>query len=401
MDELLLRRSLLFKLNSQTSPDEPPTPIITPVTIDAFPILGGTSLDVGNEFEYLVLAVTNNQNVNTQYNITATNSDTSKHGRDFVIASPQIDIYNGLSLFIVKKGGYHLGVDGDYTVKERYVMSCDFNVSGDNVTNTKTFTLWNGTTMLESQHQSRVRQSLPGFTYHVNYVPYSTSNLSYQTKLYGLAQGGVDINNNSVSYYTNGSAASDSPNMIKTYSVNNNHIIKYQKGKPVTSSYDYTMLSNMSIQIGIRESSLNYTVTKNSLDRLRFSVIRLSSNTTINGSDDSDNEVEWFQANLQESNNLRFVLVSGKEGQSSFISYNLAKVIDLSKPGTYEVQSESADSKKCYLKLLNSSLVSGSNPKVIVYDKNHNRLSATAGSAEFSQNANSTRSSATFYITVN
>lgn len=336
---------------------------IEPLSIYAVPLVersyGKDSqryrFDVGNEHNLFVVLVGNDKNKDTEYNISVENSE-SKY-RKFYIKSPQINIGDGRSVFVVEKDGYEDG--GEYATQD----SCGtFSVTGSKNDTAAKFVVRGA---VGDQHDYHIRSfgvssmshpSTDGKYSSVQYCSYKGG--TYSIDLYGVADGACMIADNKTYRYTRAvDHASEEPNVIEEFIMANN-FARYDaiEKSLVTESYDgEDMIRNMSFNAEWKISKMNYAITENVLGRVRFGAVRLASKESIDGYNTYYDGCEHVRFVLQESQTMKFVFDSATTLKGFFPTYlNMIGTVDLSQSGrVYEfkktVTSKSAKASICFL----------------------------------------------------
>lgn len=343
---------------------------IEPLSIYAVPLVErsyGNELQdnfkVGNEFNCFVVLVGNDKNKDTEYNISVVNSE-SKY-RKFYIKSPQINIGDGRAVFVVEKDGYEDA--REYTER----TSCGtFSVTDDKNNIASKFAV-NGE--VGDQHHYRIRSfmltsAFKSYTYgkysSVQYCSYKGG--TYSVSLYGVADGACMIMDNKTYSYTSVvDHASEEPNDITEFIMFNNfaHYDAIEK-KLVTESYDgEEMIRNMSFNTEWKISKMNYTITENTIGRVRFGTVRLASKASIDGYNTYYDGCEHVRFVLQESQTVRFVFDSDprlRGGVFMSTDLNIIGTVDLSQSGkVYEFKKTvTYDSAKTSICFFNDSALS-------------------------------------------
>ena len=336
---------------------------IEPLSIYAVPLVERSygkdsqryGFNVGNEHNLFVVLVGNDKNKDTEYNISVVNSE-SKY-RKFYIKSPQINIGDGRSVFVVEKDGYEDG--GKYASKD----SCGtFSVTGSKNDTAAKFVVRGE---VGDQHDYHIRSfglssmshpSTDGKYSSVQYCSYKGG--TYSINLYGAADGACMIMDNKTYSYTSVvDHASEEPNDIREFIMANN-FARYDaiEKSLVTESYDgEDMIRNMSFNTEWKISKMNYTITENTLGRVRFGAVRLASKASIDGYNTYYDGCEHVRFVLQESQTMKFVFDSTTYSKDFFPTYlNMIGTVDLSQSGrVYEfkktVTSKSAKTSICFL----------------------------------------------------
>ena len=325
---------------------------IEPLSIYAVPLVERTygkkpqtyGFDVGNECNSFVVLVGNDKNKNIEYNISVENSERTY--RKFYIKSPQINIGDGRAVFVIEKRGYENG--GIF----KSAAACGtFSVTDDKKNIAAKFVVSGKT---GDQHDYHIRGYDGGKYSGVQYCSYTGG--TYSINLRGVADGACMIMNNKTYRYTSVvSHASEEPNNIMEFNMINNfaHYDTIEKGF-VTESYDgEDMIQNMSFNTEWAYSKMNYTITENTLGRVRFGAVRLESKESIDGHNTYYDGCERVMFVLQESQTMKFVF--DDIGTSLFATQlNMIGTVDLSQSGkVYEfkktVTYDSAKTRICFL----------------------------------------------------
>ena len=334
---------------------------IEPLSIYAVPLVERTyeknpqtwGFDVGNEINSFVVLVGNDKNKDTEYNISVENSEPTY--RKFYIKSPQINIGDGRAVFVVNKDGY----ENSDVYKIR--ASCGtFSVTDDKNNIAAKFVV-SGTT--RDQHDYYIRSFLMSSTSYaytdgkyssVQYCSYTGG--TYSVSLYGAADGAcMIVDNKTYSYTSVVDHASEEPNDVREFIMANNfaHYDAIEK-RFVTESYDgEDMIRNMSFNTEWKISKMNYTITENTLGRVRFGAVRLASKASIDGYNTYYDGCEHVRFVLQESQTMKFVF--DDIGSSLFATQlNMIGTVDLLQSGeVYEfkktVTSNSDKTSICFL----------------------------------------------------
>lgn len=356
---------------------------IEPLSIYAVPLVERTyeknpqtwGFDVGNEINSFVVLVGNDKNKDTEYNISVENSE-SKY-RKFYIKSPQINIGDGRAVFVVNKDGYE--DTPEYTSR---TSRGTFSVTDDKNNIAAKFVVSGKT---GDQHDYYIRSfgvtsaSDPytdGKYSTVQYCSYKGG--TYSIDLYGAADGACMIADNKTYSYTSVvDHASEEPNDIREFIMANN-FARYDaiEKSLVTESYDGEgMIRNMSFNTEWKISKMNYTITENTMERVRFGAVRLASKASIDGYNTYYDGCEHVRFVLQESQTVKFVFNSdpGLRGGVFTSTYiDIIGTVDLSRSGkVYEfkktVTSKSDKTSICFFNdsALSKITVTVSNGKTI------------------------------------
>ena len=290
---------------------------------------GQNYFGVGNENNSFVVLVGNDKNKDIEYNISVENSESSY--RKFYIKSTQINIGDGRAVFVVEKRGYEDG--GSYTTRVSYGT---FSVTGGKNDTAVEFVV---SGRPGDQHDYYIRSFENGKYSSVQYCSYTGG--TYSIDLYGAADGACMIaNNKTYSYTNNTNYASEEPNDIREFNMVSNfaHYDAIEKGL-VTESYDGDeMIRNMSFDTEWKISKMNYTITENTMGRVRFGAVRLESESNIDGHNTYYDSCEHVRFVLQESQTVKLVF---DNTSYVFTSAKLSVIgtVDLSQSGkVYEFE---------------------------------------------------------------
>lgn len=292
--------------------------------------------DLQSESGGFPIIIKNSANKQIDYTVNISNHQNTYNYNFSKIADKQIDIYDNnddyqYSIILCNKDGYTTG--------KLSVAHGTFTISSSNANNNVTFDVYGRTGV---QHTSRVR-TVSNYSFAcVQLIPYKNESINTSFTLCGLADGAVSISGNRVYYYD---IYHDYPAVQRTYTCHKN----YANGNNYTFDTNTMIPNDISLTIGRLESTLSYSIAKNTTNRLKFGVVRLSS--AYDGDDNLTSYIDSYEREfmcsiLQESSSLRFALMSPNKtlsGIDTNYSYyydkrnpTLLSIIDLSKPSGTE-----------------------------------------------------------------
>ena len=274
-----------------------------------YPGLLQTSAETGD----FVLALSNDQNRNVNYNVSIENTATLDSTQKYSCTSKQIDV-GEYSIFIIHKRGYPPlnKTTGTFTISTDYSDNVTFNITSGQ----------------DTEHKSFVRNQVPYSYGLVQIVPYSAQNTNFSMSLLGMADGAAEISGNTVKYYTGGSDVKETPSIEKTYSCHKDYAYYIQNQNCPNVSFDSNdMITNINLTVKRLYSTLTFDITPNNLDRIRFGVLRLAQTSN----DDSYEDCLVLNSILQESENHRFVMDKTQNYTTIYAgNTNILEVIDIS-----------------------------------------------------------------------